>query len=201
MREQLDSDWEITSTSTDCSSITGSLNSFHCFQKLEDPDREEHSVVNTNIRPCEPTTLAGAPQSFPLGGFLVPPLSDDSLRLHPGVRVPVLPWRLVLQLLLDITETRREWPLVWPDWLPPANLLYFGFESGLVLEVLSPLFVDFLHLRLDVGQHGVTVVTPGTQYRDNVADISFPASLMILAGYQYCARSNLCNYLISLPMT
>ena len=90
---------------------------------------------------------------------------------------------------------------LWPDWLPPANLLYFGFESGLVLEVFSPFFVDFLHLRLDVGQHGVTVVTPGTQYRDNVADISFPASLMILAGYQYCARSNLCNYLISLPMT
>ena len=63
------------------------------------------------------------------------------------------------------------------------DLLYFSFQGSFMSEVFSPLFVDFVHLGLDVGQHGVTVVTPGTQYRDNVADISFPASLMILAGY------------------
>ena len=37
VREQLDSNWEMTSTSTLCSSKTDSPTSSHCFQKLDDP--------------------------------------------------------------------------------------------------------------------------------------------------------------------
>ena len=39
VREQLDSEREMTSTSTLCSSMAASPNSSHCFQKLDDPDK------------------------------------------------------------------------------------------------------------------------------------------------------------------
>ena len=53
-------------------------------------------------------TSTFTPQSFALGSFLLSPLGDDPLRLHPGVRVTVLPSWLVLQGLLYLTGKKRS---------------------------------------------------------------------------------------------
>ena len=64
-------------------------------------------------------------------------------------------------------------------------------------EVFSPLFVDFVHLGLDVGQHGVTVVTPGAQHRHDRPDVSFPTEISNVGLKSVIMFS----YRISLPIT